>query len=63
MPKEYEVLERAFINGRLCEPGDVVTLEIDNPGGHLKLHQGKEDQQQKPGRKPKAAEQDDLPDA
>lgn len=37
MPKPYEVLERSFINGRLYEPGERVTLEIDSPGGNLKL--------------------------
>ena len=37
MPKPYVVLERSFINGRLCEPGERVTLEIDSPGGNLKL--------------------------
>lgn len=37
MPKRYEVRERSFINGRLCEPGDIVTLEIDGPGSNLRL--------------------------
>ena len=37
MPKQYEVLERSFINGRLYEPGEVVDLEIDNPGSNLKM--------------------------
>ena len=37
MPKPYEVLERSFINGRLYEPGERLTLEIDSPGGNLKL--------------------------
>ena len=37
MSKPYEVLERSFINGRLYEPGEHVTLEIDSPGGNLKL--------------------------
>ena len=33
---EYQVLERSFINGRLCEPGAVIDLEIDSPGSNLK---------------------------
>lgn len=37
MPKPYEVLERSFINGRLYEPGERLTLEIDSPGSNLKL--------------------------
>jgi len=37
MPKRYEVLERSFINGRLYEPGETVVLEIDSPGGNLKI--------------------------
>lgn len=37
MAKRYEVRERSFINGRLCEPGDIVTLEIDSPGSNLRL--------------------------
>ncbi|OZY45868.1 hypothetical protein [Pseudomonas lundensis] len=37
MPKRYEVLERSFINGRLYEPGETLVLEIDSPGGNLKL--------------------------
>lgn len=37
MAKSYEVLERSYINGRLCEPGDVIELEIDSPGSNLKL--------------------------
>lgn len=37
MPKQYVVLERSFINGRLCEPGDTVVLEINEPGSNLKL--------------------------
>ena len=37
MAKSYEVLERSFINGRLYESGEVVDLEIDNPGSNLKL--------------------------
>ncbi|WP_434569163.1 hypothetical protein [Pseudomonas sp. Z3-8] len=41
MSKRYEVLERSFINGRLYEPGDTVVLEIDSPGGNLKLATGK----------------------
>ncbi|OPA84281.1 hypothetical protein BFW86_24365 [Pseudomonas fluorescens] len=36
MPKRYEVLERSFINGQLYEPGEVLVLEIDSPGGNLK---------------------------
>lgn len=36
MPKQYEVLERSFINGRLYEAGDSVELEIDSPGSNLK---------------------------
>lgn len=34
---EYEVLELSFINGRLCQPGEVVQLEIDSPGSNLRL--------------------------
>jgi hypothetical protein len=41
MPKRYEVLERSFINGRLYEKGETVLLEIDSPGGNLKLSSGK----------------------
>lgn len=37
MPKRYEVLERSFINGRLYEPGETLVLEIDSPGGNLKI--------------------------
>jgi hypothetical protein len=37
MPKRYEVLERSFINGRLYEQGETVVLEIDSPGGNLKI--------------------------
>lgn len=37
MPKRYEVLERSFINGRLYEPGETLVLEIDSPGGNLKV--------------------------
>lgn len=33
---KYEVLERSFINGRLCEKGAVVELEVDSPGTNLK---------------------------
>lgn len=36
MAKEYEVLERSFINGQLYEKGAKVVLEIDSPGGNLK---------------------------
>lgn len=41
MAKSYEVLERSYINGRLCEPGDVIELEIDSPGSNLKLVKAK----------------------
>lgn len=41
MPKQYVVLERSFINGRLCEPGDTVVLEINEPGSNLKLASNK----------------------
>ncbi|WP_277964592.1 hypothetical protein [Pseudomonas sp. RIT-To-2] len=34
---DYKVLERSYINGTLREPGEVVTLEIDNPGSNLEL--------------------------
>lgn len=37
MAKTYEVLERSFINGQLYEKGAQVVLEIDSPGGNLKL--------------------------
>lgn len=40
MAKEYEVLERSFINGQLYEKGAKVVLEIDGPGGNLKLVDG-----------------------
>lgn len=40
MAKEYEVLERSFINGQLYEKGAKVVLEIDSPGGNLKLVDG-----------------------
>lgn len=67
MPKHYEVLERSFINGRLYEVGEVVTLEIDSPGGNLKLADSKAATQDKPAKQSgKAATQDkdgDLPDA
>ncbi|KIQ60181.1 hypothetical protein [Pseudomonas fluorescens] len=67
MPKHYEVLERSFINGRLYEVGDTVTLEIDSPGGNLKLAEGKAAAQDKPAKQSgKAAAQDkdgNLPDA
>lgn len=66
MAKHYEVLERAFINGKLCEPGDVVVLEIDSPGSHLKevKAESKPEPKAKPGHKPaKPEESDNLPDA
>lgn len=69
MAKHYEVLERAFINGKLCEPGDVVVLEIDSPGSHLKEVKGesKPEAKAKPGPKPAAKPEekpeDNLPDA
>lgn len=34
--KLYEVTERSFINGRLCEPGDRIELHIDSPGTNLR---------------------------
>lgn len=37
MSKRYEVLERSFINGRLYEAGELVVLEINEPGSNLKL--------------------------
>ncbi|WP_313338500.1 hypothetical protein [Stutzerimonas nitrititolerans] len=68
MAKRYEVLERAFINGRLCEPGDVVSLEIDSPGSHLKEVKAEAKQEkakpgQKPAAKPEEKPEDNLPDA
>lgn len=36
MVKDYRVLERSFINGRLYEPGAIVSLHIDSPGSNLK---------------------------
>lgn len=53
MAKAYRVLERAFINGRLYEPGEVVELEIDSSGAHL---------QEIPA-KPEPKGKRDLPDA
>lgn len=32
---KYKVLVRSYINGRLREPGDVVELEINDPGSNL----------------------------
>lgn len=43
MPNTYEVLERSFINGQLYEKGAKVVLEIDSPGGNLKLTEVKGD--------------------
>ena len=68
MAKHYEVLERAFINGKLCEPGDVVVLEIDSPGSHLKEVKAEAKQEkakpgQKPAAKPEEKPEDNLPDA
>ena len=66
MAKRYKVLERAFINGRLCEPGDEVDLEIDSPGSHLeevKAKQEKAKPGQKPAAKPEENPEDNLPDA
>jgi hypothetical protein len=68
MAKQYKVLERAFINGRLCEPGDVVSLEIDSPGSHLEevkaeAKQDKAKPGQKPAAKPDEKPEDNLPDA
>src|SRR5690606_32223100 len=34
--KLYEVTERSFINGRLCESGDRIELHIDSPGTNLR---------------------------
>lgn len=69
MPKHYEVLDRSFINGRLYEAGETIELEIDSPGGNLKLLSGKAAAQPAQGKlSGKAAAtakdaQDDLPDA
>ncbi|MBK59428.1 MAG: hypothetical protein CML01_11570 [Pseudomonas sp.] len=68
MAKRYKVLERAFINGRLCEPGDVVSLEIDSPGSHLEEVKAEPKQDKaKPGQKltakPEEKPEDNLPDA
>ncbi|WP_047299733.1 hypothetical protein [Pseudomonas fluorescens] len=41
MSKQYVVLERSFINGRLYEPGETVVLEINEPGSNLKLASNK----------------------
>lgn len=35
MAKAYRVKELSFINGRLCQPGAIVNLEIDHPGSNL----------------------------
>lgn len=56
MAKVYRVLERAFINGRLYEPGETVELEIDGSGSHLQEIPAKAEPKQT---KPKA----ELPDA
>lgn len=68
MAKHYKVLERSFINGRLCEPGDVVSLEIDSPGGHLEeVKAGPKQEKAKPGQKPAVKPEENteanLPDA
>ena len=42
MANTYKVLERSFINGRLCQPGDTVVLEIDSPGSNLELVPGED---------------------
>lgn len=68
MAKHYKVLERAFINGRLCEPGDVVSLEIDSPGSHLEeVKAGPKQDKAKPGQKPATKLEENteanLPDA
>jgi hypothetical protein len=66
MAKHYKVLERAFINGRLYEPGETVALEVDSPGGHLEevKAESKPEPKAKPGHKPaKPEESDNLPDA
>lgn len=68
MAKHYKVLERSFINGRLCEPGDVVSLEIDSPGSHLEEVKAEPKQEkakpgQKPSAKPEESTEANLPDA
>lgn len=68
MAKHYKVLERSFINGRLCEPGDIVSLEIDSPGSHLEEVKAEPKQDKaKPGQKPAAKPEENteanLPDA
>jgi hypothetical protein len=68
MAKHYKVLERSFINGRLCEPGDVVSLEIDSPGSHLEEVKAEAKQEKakpgpKPAAKPDEKPEDNLPDA
>lgn len=55
MVKPYEVLERSFINGKLCEPGDVVHLSVDSPGSNLRelkgsVQQAKQQATQQPAR-------------
>jgi hypothetical protein len=37
MAKTYEVLELSYINGQLYEAGEIVELEINDPGSNLKL--------------------------
>ena len=44
MVKDYRVLERSFINGRLYEPGAIVALHIDSPGSNLKPVKAQEPQ-------------------
>lgn len=41
MSKQYVVLERSFINGRIYEAGELVVLEINEPGSNLKLASNK----------------------
>ena len=63
MPKRYEVLERSFINGQLYEPGETLTLEIDSPGGNLKLAEGAESPVSKSGAKKSGSAEKELPDS
>lgn len=69
MPKTYEVLERSFINGRLYDVGETVVLEIDSPGGNLKLTSAKAAAQAASGKQAgkaatgKDSQESDLPDA
>ncbi len=60
MPKQYEVLELSFINGQLYQPGEKLVLEIDSPGGNLKLAEEAESPANKSGAKKTGAADKEL---